>query len=205
MPPRVLCFGDSLTWGARPDADARHQAADRWPVRLEAGLSGAEVIAEGLNGRTTGFDLPHAAEANGTRILPTLLHTHAPLDLVVILLGTNDTVIAERSARQSAHALSRLAGIVRSHPYPGAAPAPRLLLVAPPPARSAAAITDADIARSSALAAAYRGVAGEVGAAFFDAGTVAAASALDGVHLDAPNARAIGEALVPVVKDVLGL
>jgi len=50
----VLAFGDSLTFGADAENDARHPYEDRWTTVLEQGLGGAaRVIPEGLGGRTT--------------------------------------------------------------------------------------------------------------------------------------------------------
>ena len=89
----ILCYGDSLTYGANPvPGGARHAYEDRWPAALEAKLGGkARVIAEGLGGRTTVHDdWFTSADRNGARVLPTLLHSHGPLDMVVIMLGTND-------------------------------------------------------------------------------------------------------------------
>ena len=90
----ILCFGDSLTFGADPAVmGKRHAFADRWPSALEAGLGAdkVRVIAEGLGGRTTVFDdWNAAADRNGSRILPTLLESHSPLDAIIIMLGTND-------------------------------------------------------------------------------------------------------------------
>src|SRR5690606_15821318 len=88
----ILAYGDSLTYGADPGGGARHAFEDRWPSALERRLDGkARVIAEGLGGRTTAYDdWTVGADRNGARILPTLLASHAPLDLVIIMLGTND-------------------------------------------------------------------------------------------------------------------
>ena len=88
----ILAFGDSLTWGADPASGGRHPIDDQWPVALDATLgAGFRVIAEGLNGRTTCYD-DHSGpcDRNGTRALPVCLASHSPLDLVVIMLGTND-------------------------------------------------------------------------------------------------------------------
>ena len=53
----VLIFGDSLTWGSRPDGGGRHRFEDRWPNVLQTGLGSAvDVIADGLRGRTTAMD-----------------------------------------------------------------------------------------------------------------------------------------------------
>ena len=71
----ILCYGDSLTWGYDAESLARHALEDRWPSVLQAALGGGvDVIAEGLNGRTTAFD-DHLADddRNGARLLPTLL------------------------------------------------------------------------------------------------------------------------------------
>ena len=88
----ILAYGDSLTFGTNAQTQGRHAYEDRWPTVLEHGLGGkARVIAEGLGGRTTVFDdFSNAADRNGARVLPTLLESHKPLDLVVIMLGTND-------------------------------------------------------------------------------------------------------------------
>ncbi|NJR13196.1 MAG: arylesterase, partial [Phyllobacteriaceae bacterium] len=88
----ILAYGDSLTWGSDPETGARHPGEFRWPDALQAGLGGkAEVITDGLRGRTTAYD-EHLADCdrNGARILPTTLYAHAPLDLVILMLGAND-------------------------------------------------------------------------------------------------------------------
>ena len=76
----------------------RHAFEIRWPNVLAAGLNGkARVIEEGMNGRTTVFPDPTCdAERNGAVALPMLLETHQPLDLVIIMLGTNDIKYANR-------------------------------------------------------------------------------------------------------------
>lgn len=203
----ILCYGDSLTYGARPDARARHRRDDRWPAVLADGLGPeAEVVAEGLNGRTTAWDsYDGATDRNGARLLPAILQSHAPLDLAIFLLGTNDILVLEASPRQAARGVARLVEIVRHHPYYGEAAAPKVLIVAPPPPRRAetGAIKAEDILRAAGLAEAYRAVAEETGAAFFDAASVIECSPVDGVHLDAHQSRALGEALVPIVQDLL--
>lgn len=207
MTVSVLVFGDSLTFGARADGPARHDAADRWPVVLQAGLGpNVQVIAEGLNGRTTVFTSPVASYMRaGCDVLPTLLHSHQPLDLVVVMLGTNDIMVSEMSARAATRGMARLVEIIRQHPYWGGASVPRILIVAPPPCvRDAAGdITDRDIAQTAELAGRYRALAQELGCGFFDAGSAATGALPDGVHLDAAGSRAVGAALVPVVRALI--
>jgi lysophospholipase L1-like esterase len=209
----VLCYGDSLTWGYDAAAQGRHAPEDRWPAVLQAALgAGVDVIAEGLNGRTTAFDDWLAgADRNGARILPTVLTTHAPIDLVVILLGANDMKPWIHGNPVAAmQGMRRLVDIVRGHDYPFEQPAPQILLVAPPAvsrtenADFKAMFAGGDEA-SRHLAPLYARLADEVGCGFFDAGSVAATSPLDGVHLDAENTRRIGAALAPVVRVMLEL
>jgi lysophospholipase L1-like esterase len=209
----ILCYGDSLTWGYDATGPGRHAYEDRWPSVLEAELgSDARVIAEGLNGRTTAFDDHLAgADRNGARLLPTILTTHAPLDLIVILLGSNDMKPwIHGTALAAKQGMSRFIDIVRGHDYPLDSPAPQILLVAPP---VVSRTTNAEFKEmfagsdkaSTRLAGFYAALADEVGCGFFDAASVAQTTPLDGVHLDADNTRAIGLALAPVVRVMLEL
>ncbi len=207
----VLAFGDSLTWGAAPDSGRRHDHGDRWPNVLATGLRGlVRVIEEGLGGRTTAFDDYTAAyDRNGSRVLPILLASHSPLDLVIIMLGTNDLKPHIcGSAFGAAQGMNRLVEVARTFPF-GLEPQPEVLVVAPPLFRlregGEAPRGDRDVEESRRLATAYREVADAFGCAFFDAATVATASPIDGVHLDAEQTRAIGFGLVPVVNELLGL
>ena len=213
----ILAYGDSLTFGANPQPGGpRHAHEDRWPSVLEKGLGGrARVIAEGLGGRTTAFDDWTAdADRNGARILPTLLASHAPLDLVIIMLGTNDLKPAVNgNALTASYGMRRLVQITRGHFSMLNEPVPEILLVAPP------LVCDTDngdmmghfggiahaLSQASELAQHYARRAQEWNTGFFDASTVAQPAPRDGIHLDAANTRAIGEGLVPVVKSMLGL
>jgi len=109
----IVCFGDSNTWGYIPGSDGeRFPREVRWPVRLAAALGdGWEVIAEGLSGRTATVDRPDSEGRNGLPYLLPCLHSHAPVDLVVIFLGTNDVnyVADDRVAR----CVARLVEIAR--------------------------------------------------------------------------------------------
>jgi lysophospholipase L1-like esterase len=209
----VLCYGDSLTWGYSAEGPSRHPLGDRWPSVLQAALGHTvTVIPEGLNGRTTAYD-DHTADAdrNGVRLLPSILATHSPLDLVIILLGANDMKpFISGDAYGSKQGVERLVEIVLHHAYAFGAAAPQVLIVSPPPLSESAdanfaAMFAGGIAESKKLAGLYREVANQYGCGFFDAGTVASTTPLDGLHLDAANTRAIGTALAPVVRQMLGL
>lgn len=203
----VLAFGDSLTWGRSPQRAARHAPADRWPEALAAGLPGARVVAEAMRGRLTAFDQTTApADSNGARVLPVLLHSHAPLDLVIVMLGTNDVYYGLPPHRVG-DGLARIVEVVRGHAWRlDVAPAPEILLLAPPPMVPCAAdpvITPEVIARSHALVGVVRAVAAQSGSHFFDASAVVQASAIDGIHMDGTMTRRLGEALRDPVARIL--
>jgi lysophospholipase L1-like esterase len=91
----VLCFGDSNTWGCMPltgpEPPRRYGPSRRWPgvLRRELG-DGHWVVEEGLNGRTTVWDDALEPHRNGRDLLLPSLLTHQPVDLVIVMLGTND-------------------------------------------------------------------------------------------------------------------
>ncbi|RYE10267.1 MAG: arylesterase [Hyphomicrobiales bacterium] len=213
----ILAYGDSITYGANPVMGGPRLAFEhRWPSVLEAGLGGqARVIAEGLGGRTTVHDdWSSDGDRNGARLLPTLLLSHKPLDMVVIMLGTNDLKpFHGGTALEASLGMRRLVHIVRGHFAQQNEAQPEIIIVSPPhlaptkvhPWMMDHFGQDRAITQSKLLAAQYRARADELGTGYFDASTVAQPDPNDGVHLDARNTRAIGEGLVPVVKTLLGL
>lgn len=108
MTRAVLCFGDSNTYGSIPgEAGGRYGPDVRWPGVLARELGeGWRVIEEGLPGRTTVFEDPLYQYRRGADYLPPCLASHAPLDAVVIFLGTNDL-----KARLAAGAFDIAAGV----------------------------------------------------------------------------------------------
>ena len=207
----ILAFGDSLSWGFIAGIRERHPFDVRWPNVLAKGLGGAaRVIEEGHNGRTTVYDDPTTFdERNGSKVLPVLLSTHQPLDLVIILLGTNDLKFANRCrAFDASLGMERLIEIVQTFSFLPAFKRPQVLIMSPP-----AIIPTTDewfndlwghaIEESKLLASHYARVAKDTGVHFFDTGTVAKADPTDGGHLHAANTMDIGTAPVPVVKKIL--
>ncbi|KQQ46938.1 MULTISPECIES: SGNH/GDSL hydrolase family protein [Rhizobium/Agrobacterium group] len=214
MTKTVLCYGDSLTWGFDAENLGRHAFEDRWPSVLQKALGAdVNVIAEGLNGRTTAYD-DHLSDSdrNGARILPTLLHSHGPLDLVIIMLGTNDLKrgIGSGNAIGAVKGVERLINLVRSHVWSFDCEQPEILIVSAPHICETgnemfAAMFAGAIEQSQMMGSLYRDLADEKGCGFFDAASVAVTTPVDGVHLDAENTRAIGRGLEPVVRMMLGI
>lgn len=209
----ILCYGDSLTWGFDAETGGRHHFEDRWPTVLQHELGvEANVIAEGLNGRTTAFDDWTAdCDRNGARILPTILHSHAPLDLVIIMLGTNDIkemIVGTASA--SIRGMERLIKTIKLHDWQFQDEAPEILIVAPPELcetadEDKAAIFVGGIGQSMMFPTLLQDLADAQGCSFFDANVVCETTPIDGVHMDADNTRELGMALAIPVKLMLGL
>jgi lysophospholipase L1-like esterase len=205
----ILCYGDSNTWGYNPADGSRFPRDVRWPgvLRQELG-AGYEVIEEGLGGRTTVFDDPIYDYRNGKEYLIPCLYSHAPLDLVVIMLGTNDLQQRfGRSAADIAAGAGVLVGIALRGDAGSGGGAPRVLLVAPPPLGSLP-VDDAEIleggeAKSRRFAQQYRRVAASWGCAFLDAGEIITASDLDGVHFEASQHKKLGRAVAELVRQLL--
>lgn len=207
----ILCYGDSLTWGTVPGKPDRHPAEARWPNVLARGLgSGFEVITDGLRGRTTAYDEYLAdCDRNGARTLATALYCHSPLDLVILLLGSNDMKphIAG-TAIAAMQGMRRLVSIVQNHVAgPGFKPA-KVLVVSPPPLcetkdRFFGDMFAGGIGHSRQLAGYYRQIADEQGCGFFDGGSVAETSPIDGIHIDAENTIKLGKALVQIAGDMV--
>ncbi|MGQ0484859.1 MAG: SGNH/GDSL hydrolase family protein, partial [Hyphomicrobiales bacterium] len=171
----ILAFGDSLTWGFEAGTWKRHPFEVRWPNVLAAGLQGnARVIEEGLNGRTTAYDdATDAAELNGARVLPMLLKSHQPLDLAIIMLGTNDLKFAARCrAFDAALGMGRLIEIVQHFPFNDNFAPPQVLVMSPPALVKTkdewfADLWDHAIEESKKLAYHYERLAKERGVHFF--------------------------------------
>jgi lysophospholipase L1-like esterase len=204
----VLCYGDSNTWGWNPAGTGRFGPTERWPgvLRLELG-EGYTVIEEGLNGRTTVWDDPIYPYRNGKHYLIPCLESHAPLDLAIIMLGTND--LKRRfglSAFDIAEGAGILVGLARaSGAGPGGA-APKVLLVAPPPVgrlSEYAEMFEGAEAKSRRFGACYRAVAAWSGCPVLDAAEVIASSDLDGIHFDVDGHQALGRAVAGRVRELL--
>jgi hypothetical protein len=86
---RILCYGDSNTRGSLGDG-RRMDDAKQWPNVLQVILDdGYRVVQEGLGGRVAG-ELDERAYMNGRVSFEVMYRSAAPVDLVVIALGTND-------------------------------------------------------------------------------------------------------------------
>jgi lysophospholipase L1-like esterase len=207
----ILCFGDSNTWGYRPDGTGRFEWEVRWPGILQKELSGfARVIEEGLNARTTVID-DHVEGVsvcrNGSRHLPILLETHRPLDLVAIFLGVNDLKRRFDAAPfDIAQGAGELVGLVKRSLAGPDSKGPQVLLICPPPVRVLSALAglfEGAVTKSAELASHFSWQAGRSSCHFLDAGTIASLSPLDGIHLDEEAHTALGAKVAEIARNIL--
>lgn len=209
---RILCYGDSNTFGivplSNPADRQRYGGTVRWPGVLRTLLGeGYEVVEEGLPGRTTVLDDPiDGAHLNGLTYLTPCLFSHWPLDLVVVMLGTND--LKKRfslPAVDIAAGAGLLLNAVRKA-VPDWTSQPKLLLVAPAPIRCIGWLGEIFVGAeepSRSLAKLYASQAAALKASFFDAGEVAKVSSVDGIHYEAADHQAIGRGVASAVQRLL--
>ncbi|MBQ6362356.1 MAG: SGNH/GDSL hydrolase family protein [Lachnospiraceae bacterium] len=207
---RILCFGDSLTWGYHPVRQDRMGEDERWTGVLQSLLGERyRIIEEGQNSRTIATDDPTEGEKNGLKYIIPCLESQRPLDLMILMLGTNDT--KKRycySACDIAGEMEQFLEKVQAYNHFHLEGKLKILLVAPPAISSEAAgntMTDSfDLARSEKimkeLRELYQQLAETYGCDFFDASKVVHVSPVDGVHLDPEEGKKLAEALAERIQ-----
>jgi len=210
----ILCYGDSNTWGYIPGSATRYPPHQRWTGVLQSSLGGDFiVIEEGLNSRTTVLDDPTKPFKNGKDYLIPCLDSHAPLDLVVLMLGTND--LKHRfglSAFDIGANVATLLGLMKQSTCSCSGGAPQVLLMAPPPVGRLTKVGSTNFPeifrgaeeKSTILGRICRKIAQEAGAAFLDTSEVIVSSDVDGIHFDIEEHRKLGESVAAVVKALSG-
>ena len=201
----ILCFGDSNTFGSNP-AGGRHPRDVRWPGRLQE-LLGPDyyVIEEGMGGRTTVHDDPFEPDRCGRTYLPVALRSHAPLDLVILSLGTNDCKSHfHLNPALVARGADILCEMIETYPY-HCGGTPKILLVSPIemgddlsrcPFES---FDQESVACTKALAPYFERAARRHGCLFLDASKVAKAGR-DQLHMEAEGHAALAEALCGMIQ-----
>ena len=167
------------------------------------------VIEEGLNGRTTVFEDPFEPGRNGVAHLPIVLKTHAPLDLVIVWLGTNDLFVpGGLTAQDAARGAITLAEMVRtSDAGPDDEPPEVLVPVSPPfgPLGDWEHDSPHGELESRGFADAYRRLAEDAQVPLLDLAPFAESSPIDGIHFEAADHEAIGLAVAAAARDLLDL
>ncbi|MBK8040921.1 MAG: SGNH/GDSL hydrolase family protein [Verrucomicrobiaceae bacterium] len=211
----ILCFGDSNTWGFIPESitesyPRRHPHGVRWTGVLASELGdGFRVIEEGQNGRTTVHDDPFALVRNAKSILPAILESHKPLDLVVLMLGTNDLKnVFGVSPSEIAVGAKILSQAILNSDAGLAAKPPSLLLLCPPTVGQLSHLPDLEAkltnaqARSQQLPKHYEAVAASLGCAYLNTQEIVTPSPVDGIHLDAAAHQTLGLAIAAKIQSL---
>ena len=202
----ILCFGDSNTFGYIPGTDGkRYDYNTRWTGRLQT-LLGDQfyIIEEGLGGRTTVWEDPIEEHKNGKAYLLPCLESHQPLDMVVLMLGTNDA-----KTRFSLPAVDIAAGmenlvlsILGLHAG-REGKAPDILLICPIRIGNLTDWVDMLAGapeKMAQLPVEYERIAASYGLDFLDAGSVATPNDLDGVHLDAEGHKKLAKKIFEIIS-----
>ena len=180
MSVSILCYGDSNTWGWNPDTRDRFPRDVRWTGYLQ-------VLLDPIDG----------AHKNGLRALRLCLEMHKPLDLVILMLGTNDLKYRfSVTATDIAHSIVRLIDEIRRYPNGHDQGLQDILLLSPPPlgvlAPQFVERYMGAAQKAVQLADLYHTIAGEQQVAYIDT-TQFLVSGLDGIHLDATGHKILAE------------
>lgn len=210
----ILCYGDSNTFGYMPLTGARYRVSERWPCLLADKL-GREyrVIEEGCSGRTTVRDDPNEPWKNGLNYLKPCLHTHKPLDIVILMLGSNDLKICfHASPQQIAEDAGTLIRIIQEFLLEKQGSVPQIILVSPPALGEdiqespfyggSDGFDEESLAKSREFAKYYRQVADRCGCAFVDAARYVRASREDQLHLTAAGHAALAQVMCDAVLNL---
>ena len=215
MKRRILCFGDSNTWGFDGRDGGRFDEDTRWTGLLQRAL-GPEytVIEEGQNSPTILAEDPILGDKTGGRYILPCLESQRPLDLLILMLGTNDLKarfhLTDYNIGQAMDTfLRRVRGLADYDPLLRDM---KILLVAPPPLGEGILTApgcenfrgETGLRYSRALAEQYRPLAEKYRCAFLDAGQFAAAAPPDYIHLDGANHARLAHALATRIPRLLG-
>lgn len=209
----ILFFGDSNTWGFDPRTGGRYPADVRYTGLLASMLpEGYQGIECGLNGRTTAYDDGCDGWSSGSKYLPVMLKTHDPLDLVVLMLGTNDLKARlGLTIDDVVKGMRRLVNIVHSPGMWNLRAAPRVLVVAPMHLNGETLLTSpfgdvfnarsVDLSRQ--LGAAFEKLCADESCCCFDAGQLGPVTSTDGVHMSPADHRRLAEMLARILPSIV--
>lgn len=209
MNKKIICFGDSNTWGYIPGTGKRYEPDARWSGML-ALLTGDTVIEEGLNGRTSAFLDPGLPWATGTDYIEACVCSHDPFDLLIIMLGTNDmkTYVCN-CADISAKGIAKVAAMARN----ALGQQDLKVLIVSPIEISERCLEieeiklqfNADsVSNSKKLKKDLQEQADLQHCYFLNAAEYAKASDVDAIHLDLAGNAMLAEAIAAKVKEILG-
>ena len=203
----ILCYGDSNTWGYNPESGRRHPYADRWTTILQHQLGESYlVVPEGLCGRTTVWDDPIEGDKNGRTYLAPCLASHKPLDLVILMLGTNDMKRRfSLPATDIAAGVGVLADMILKSGCGPLESAPNVLILVPPEARAVIRENETFgdcLATSKEFPKAFTAMTKERGIPCLDLGPKVRLSDIDGIHFEREQLPILGRLVATEVRNL---
>jgi lysophospholipase L1-like esterase len=211
MSRTVLCYGDSNTYGYVPETGMRYPVNVRYPGRLQMLLGNDyNVIEEGCNGRTTIHDDPVEGWKNGLDYLRPCLNSHKPVDIIVLMLGTNDLkTVFHSNAELIADGVGVLVDVIKSFSMEKQEFIPKIILVSPPQIGEGiksspfyGAFDERSVEESKKFHLHYEYIAEQKECVFFDAAKYIKPSEYDSLHLTAEAHAVLAEKLSDLIVDV---
>ncbi len=203
---RILCFGDSNTWGANPITDDRFELKERWTGILQKLLgNNYEVIEEGYGGRTTDLNDPSDVYRNGYTYFLPCISSHLPLDCIIITLGTNDLKVKfNRTAEEISLGIERLIKTIKPRCDEYELSLPKIIIVSPAFVNENVVTKryndfEGSEKKSQDLGKFYKEVAERNDCEFIDLSHHIKSSEIDGVHLDKDSHEKIAHLMFVII------
>lgn len=210
---KIVCFGDSNTHGYDSKTGERFSEEERWPKLLEKYLGEEyDVAEEGLEGRTACVDDPLFEGLSGLEYLYPCMMTHKPIDLLILMLGTND--VKERFSLTPENVAKGMERLIQKALDTSAAfrERPNVLLICPPPIEPGYENTsvygemgDHCVKKSRALACLYEQTAKGKGIYFLDAGKIEGIEMYpyDCMHLSLKAHNTMAQYLAKIIPEMI--
>ena len=204
----IFCYGDSITWGFDPITWSRYNYGDRWTSVLQENLGpGYYITVNALQGRTTTWEHPFLPFRNGREPLMMLLESNAPIDLVIIMLGTNDIIsMLNKSAEESASGMLSLVRIIYqslSGPNGGI---PKIMILSPPVIGNLSGFMSLYYSKrkdeSKKLAQYHKTFSEQFGCNFIDSNEFIRTCEPDGLHISRESQRILGIKVAEEVRKI---
>lgn len=207
----ILCYGDSNTFGFIPENAMRYPEHVRWTGVLQHELGNEyNIIEEGCNGRTTVYDDPCEEWKNGKTYIKPCLNSHKPIDVIILMLGSNDMkVVFNATAEDAANGVSEIINIIKEFTKNKQGYVPKIILVSPPHISPIAIggcfgndFDEKSCSESKLFSRFYGEAAKNTDSVFVDAAKLVEPSGVDGLHLSIESHKILGVALAEVVKNI---
>jgi lysophospholipase L1-like esterase len=206
---KILCYGDSNTWGCSPADSTRFDEKVRWPMVMGSILGdNYTVIEDGLNGRTVLNLSPVNSPANGIESISSVINLYTPVDIAIVSLGLNDVFIGEDvTLAEISDGMEEILGIIRDSHASGGLKIPEIIIMAPPEFNTGidgAQFFELQINKLKGLPDTYRELSSKTNCIFFNASDYVRGSILDGSHLESDSnillGRKIAEFIISRIK-----